>query len=72
MPGGRIDERDAAVLYVSDAHGENLHPLTTNDVNVIGLSFYEKLGFRSLSKFNAILMETSRLNPKTKLSIFKR
>jgi hypothetical protein len=42
---GRIDERDASVLYVTDARGENLRALTTNDVNVISLSFYEKLGF---------------------------
>lgn len=42
---GRIDERDASVLYVTDGRGENLRALTTNDVNVISLSFYEKLGF---------------------------
>jgi hypothetical protein len=42
---GRIDERDASILYVSDARGENLRAITTSDVNVINLSFYEKLGF---------------------------
>ncbi len=42
---GRIDERDATVLFVTNARGENLRALTPIDVNVVGLTFYEKQGF---------------------------
>lgn len=42
---GRLDERDAAVLFVTNARGENLRALTPNGVNVVGLTFYERLGF---------------------------
>jgi hypothetical protein len=45
---GRIDDNDASVAYVTDPRGENLRALTTNDVNVVDITFYDKQGFALL------------------------
>lgn len=45
---GRMDDNDAAVAYAADARGENLRALTTSDVNVVDITFYDKQGFALL------------------------
>jgi hypothetical protein len=45
---GRMDDNDASVAYVTDARGQNLRALTTNDVNVVDITFYDKQGFALL------------------------
>jgi hypothetical protein len=45
---GRMDDNDPAVAYATDAQGENLRPLTTSDVNVVNITFYDKQGFALL------------------------
>jgi hypothetical protein len=46
---GRMDDNDASVAYVTDARGENLRALTTSDVNVVDITFYDKQGFALLN-----------------------
>ena len=38
----KIDNDDPAILYVSDTHGNNLKPLTTDNENVVSIDIYEK------------------------------
>ncbi len=45
---GRMDDNDASLAYASDAKGENLKALTTSDVNVVSITFYDKQGFALL------------------------
>lgn len=42
---GELEDRDASILYVSDARGENLRALTTEQVNVVKIRVFDKLGF---------------------------
>ncbi len=42
---GRIDNKDPAILYVSDIRGDNLRPLTSGNENVVGIDIFEKQGF---------------------------
>jgi hypothetical protein len=46
---GRMDDNDASIAYVTDARGENLRALTTSDVNVVDITFYDKQGFALLN-----------------------
>lgn len=42
---GRIDDKDPAILYVSDIHGNNLKALTNSNENVLAFDIFEKQGF---------------------------
>lgn len=37
----KIDEHDPVILYVSDTHGNNLKPLTSDNENVVDFQLYE-------------------------------
>ena len=45
---GRIDEKDPAVLYVSNINGTNLNVITRADENVVSYELYEKQNFALL------------------------
>jgi len=42
---GRIDEKDPAILYISDKNGDNLIALTNENQNVVSFTIYEKNDF---------------------------
>jgi hypothetical protein len=42
---GRIDDKDPAILYVSDIYGNNLKSLTSENENVISFDIFEKQNF---------------------------